>query len=317
MADTLGSVLGRVEFIMGLRFGVVAVVLGLAAAVVWRSRRPLPAAGLLFTTAFAGALAETLGLPAGLGFGLAALAGAGLASGLLVGRPPAAILAVPGAWLVLSRSGLTLEPWAVVLLGATIVIGGWLLADFDTRWRRQPLGPPLLAVSVAGVYSTVPDTEQALVALGAALPLAFLAWPWPLASLGRAGAYAACGSLLWIVAAGGVGRGSALVGGAACLGLLAVEPVARLLDPGRESVLGCLPGGYRGAAMAAALHLLLVYVAARVAGMRPGAVEAALVTMVAFAVSVGLALVATAARRRLAARRAGSNSDEGRRAHST
>ena len=83
-----------------------------------------------------------------------------------------------------------------------------VLADFDVRWRHRGLGPVLLPVSLLGVYATVPDTEMALVALGAALPLSLLGWPVALASWGRAGAWAVAGSLVWVTASGGVGRAS-------------------------------------------------------------------------------------------------------------
>jgi hypothetical protein len=260
--------------------------------------RPVAVAGLLYAAAFAVALSRTFGLPGGLALGLVALAAAGAVSGQRVPGPLAPLLAVPGAWLVVARSGLALEQWARLLVGASIVLGGWLVADFDARWRRRGLGPVLLAISVAGVYVTVPDTEQALVALGVALPVALLGWPWPLASLGRAGAYAATGALLWVVAAGSGGRGSAVVGGVACLGLLAVEPLARLLDPRRESVLEWLPPGRGGVVAAALPHLGLVYLAARVAGLRPTVAPAVAIASLAFCATTLLALVATAARRR-------------------
>jgi hypothetical protein len=263
-----------------------------------RGAPALPVAGLLFAAAFAVALQRRLGLPGGLALGLVLLAGAGAVSGQRVAGPLALPLAVPGAWLLVARSGLELEQWARLLLGASIVLGGWLLADFDARWRRQGLGPVLLAVSVAGVYVTVPDTEQALVALGVALPLALLGWPWPLASLGRAGAFAATGVLLWVVGAGGAARGSAVVGGAACLGLLAVEPVARLLDPRRDSVLEWLPESRWGVVAAALPHLGLVYLAARVAGLRATVAAAAAIALAGLCGATLLAAGATALRRR-------------------
>ncbi len=297
-AETLDSVIGRAEFAAGLRFGLAAVAVGLAVAVARREARPLPVAGLLFAAAFAVALGRTLGLPGGLALGLVVLGGAGMA-----GRPRVALLlAILGAFLLVSGSGVALEPWARLLVGTAIVLGGWLSADLDARWRRPGLGPVLLAISVAGVYATVPDTERALVALGAALPLAFLGWPWPLASLGRAGAFAATGALLWVVAAGSGGRGGAVVAGVGCLGLLAAEPAARLLDPGRESGLEALPGGGR-AALAVLLHLGLVYGASRVAGLRPTLAGTVAVVLLELAAAVALALVATATRRRAAGRR--------------
>jgi hypothetical protein len=263
-----------------------------------RGAPALPVAGLLFAAAFAVALERRLGLPGGLALGLVLLAGAGAVSGHRVVGPLALPLAVPGAWLLVARSGLELDRWARLLLGASIVLGGWLLADFDARWRRWGLGPVLLAVSVAGVYVTVPDTEQALVALGVALPLALLGWPWPLVSLGRAGAFAATGALLWVVGAGGAARGSAIVGGAACLGLLAVEPAARLLDPRHGSVLAWLPERRWGVVAAALPHLGLVYLAARVAGLRSTAAAAAAISLAGLCGATLLAEAAAAGRRR-------------------
>jgi hypothetical protein len=304
--ETLGFVIGRAEFSVGFRFGLLALVIGLVTGLIARARwnhRTVPVQGLLLAAAATAGLQQTVGLPVGLSLGLVALAGAGLLGELHGGGPLTMVAAVPGAWLVVWHSGLVPDNRLRLLVGGAIVVSGWLVAGFDDRWRGRGLGPVLLAVSVVGVYFTVPDTEQALVALGAALPLAFLGWPWPLAALGRAGAYAATGLLLWVIAAGGVGRGSAVVGGLACLGLLAMEPVSRLVDPGRESALERLPDGRSGTVAISLLQLGLVYVAARVAGLRPTVAGAATITLAEFAMATMLGLGATAAGRRLAARR--------------
>lgn len=216
-------------------------------------RRLAPVAGVLFAVAVVTGVQLTVGLP---------------------GEP------VPGPWLAL----------VAALVAAAVAVP---LADFDARWRHRGLGPVLLPVSLLGVYATVPDTEMALVALGAALPLSLLGWPVALASWGRAGAWAVAGSLVWVTASGGVGRASAVVGGVASLGLLAVEPIARRLHPGRRSVLTRLPEGRLGAPVAAAAQLVLVYVASRVAGTRPSVASAAAVALAATVVAVALAVVAT------------------------
>ena len=255
MSGTLHTAVASAEFHAGLLLGVVALAVGLMLALPGRGRgaAPVPVAGLLFAVALAAGIQLTLGLP---------------------GEP------VPGPVL------------GLLAVAAAVGVAA-LLADFDARWRHRGLGPVLLTISLLGVYATVPDTEMALVAMGAALPLSLLGWPWPLAAWGRAGAWMAAGSLLWVVAFGGVGRGSAVVGGIACLGLLAVEPIARRLHPGRRSVLSRLPGGPLGALVAAAVQLPLVYVASRVAGTRPSVAAAAVLAMAGGAVAVGLALVAT------------------------
>jgi hypothetical protein len=250
-------------------------VLGLAAALaclaVWawrRRRRPgaaVPVAGLALAAAGAGGIAAS-GAPATL-------------------APPAL------GW-----------PW----MALAAAVAGALLADFDRRWRRRGLALPLLAVSAAGIYAAVPDVEAAVVVLGVALPMSLLGWPWPLArprggeeatqpppSLGLAGALATAGLLVWTVSTGGAGRPGSIVGGLGCLGLLAVEPLARLLDPGRRGPLAAL-GSRRVAWAAAATQLLLVGAASRIVA-RPATVARALL-LGGLLLAAALALAAVAGR---------------------
>jgi hypothetical protein len=248
------------EFATGLLCGLVGLALGAVAALARRDRRPLAIAGALFAGASLLGMALTAGVRKELALGLGARLG----------------------------------------LAAAVLLGGFLLGDFDARWRRRGLGPVLLVISAGGIFLTVPDTEQALVALGAALPLALLGWPWPLARLGRAGAYAATGVLLWVVAAGSGGRGSAVAGGVACLGLFVVEPLARALDPAHRSVLDRLPANRWGVVAAALPHLALVLVAARAAGVRSNTAAAVTIALVELVVATLLSLLAAMARSRVA-----------------
>jgi hypothetical protein len=270
MADALA---GRYDDLaVGLLLGLVATLACLAAWAWRRRRRP-------------GAPTPVVGV---------ALA-AGGAAGILATTGPPATLALPPPGI------------------AVAAVAGALLADFDRRWRRHGLAPLLLAVSAAGVYATVPDVEAAVVVLGVALPLALLGWPGPLApggvpvpgprpgpprppppSLGVAGSLAAAALLVWTVAAGGAGRPGSVVGGLGCLGVLAVEPLARLLDPRHRSALARGPAAWT----ALGAHLVLVAVAARVVG-RAETVAAALPLAgleLAAALAVALASAATAER---------------------
>ena len=297
LGQAVDALLTSPQFAAGWWCGVVAFGAGVAAAVVHRSRSrpaPVPMLGLLFGGAVLLAVGMTLGWPAGLALGLLVLAGAGVAGSWMgVGPLLSMLLAVPGAWLVVFRGAPPLAGWLRLLTMTAVVAGGWLLADVDRRWGRAGFVPVLLAVSVAGVYATVPDTEQALAALGVALPLALLGWPRPLASLGQGGAYVAAGTLVWVVSAGGVGRASSVIGGVACLGLLVVEPLARGLHPDRRSVVDCLPSGRWGPPAVTTLHLSLVYPAARVVGLRPSVTQAAILAGVGLAGAVLVALGAT------------------------
>jgi hypothetical protein len=233
-----------------------------------------------------------------------ALAAAG-AAGIVAATDPPAALALP-----------------LPAVAVAAVVAGALLADFDRRWRRHGLAPLLLAISAAGIYATVPDVEAPLVVLGASLPMALLGWPGPLApaglpapwrrppaprvagaaapatpppSVGVVGAVAVAGLLAWTVAAGGAGRPGSVVGGLLCLGVLVVEPLARLLDPRRRSALARGPVAWT----ALGAHLVLVAVAARVVG-RAGTVAAALPPAgLTLAAALAVALAAGAATERI------------------
>jgi hypothetical protein len=246
------------DLAVGLAFGAAALLVGLAAWVWRRARRggvTATLAGLAPAAAGVGALAATGVVPADRELGLA----------------PA-------------------------VAGAAALAAGALLADFDRR-RRDGLALPLWAVTVAGVWATVPDVEAAVVVLGAALPPALLGWPSPparggLVALGPAGSLASAALLVWVVATDGAARPGSMVGGLACLGVLAVEPLARRLA-GRGPAGQPLPP-----LPLATAHLALVAVAARVVGRRGTVAEALPLAVAALVVAL---VVAVAALRRVAA----------------
>ena len=218
-------------------------------------------------------------------------------------RPPAmAGLALAGAALagfaLTGASAGPALPWpALVLVTAAAAAA---LASFDRRWRELGLLPALLVVTAAGIWATVPDVEAALVLLGATVPLTLLGRPGPLAgrrpgpgpaAFGVAGSVAVAGVLVWTVATGGAARPGSVVGGLVCLGLLAVEPAVRLLDPRRRSPLDPLESRPGLAWVALTAQLVLVVVAARMVG-RP---ERAVTALALAALELGLALAAAAA----------------------
>lgn len=299
----LGQVL-RPEFQAGLTFGLVGLGLVLLAGALLRlssrSTGPIPIAGLVVVGAGVAALSQTERLPDGLAPGLGALLLGGLVSDIFRAPWPATlILAVPGAWLTAFATDLPEVGWIRVLVLASAVVGGTLLSDFDSRWCRRGLGPVLLAVSMLGIYATVPDTEQALVLLGLALPLALTSWPWPVASLRVAGSLATTGLVVWTISAGGAGRTTSIIGGLACLGVLVLEPITRGLRADRRSALELVPLRRWWVVATALAHLVVVYVAFRVAGLRATLVEATVIVAVEGVVVLALlGLGAAAARRR-------------------
>jgi len=216
-------------------------------------------------------------------------------------RVLAMLAAVPGAavvaWAATAVNDLPWIPWLVL---AATVVGGALVVDLDRANARAGLGPVLLAVTVLGMYSTLPDTEQIVVVVGVALPFVLLGFPFALASLGP-GAYVVVGLTTWIAAVGGRGRPGSVIAAIACLGLFLVEPFVRRASRGRLRS----PRNPRSATVVwiVTLQVPLVLVIARVAGLRTSARSAAAISALALAVAAaGLAAVLAAGSERVRGR---------------
>jgi hypothetical protein len=96
---------------------------------------------------------------------------------------------------------------------------------------------------------------------------------------------------MWAAAVDGATRPSAVIGAAACLGLLVAEPLIRVLA--RRSPLTLLPEQLPGplwVAPVALVHLGLVFVASRVAGIRATVAEASVVVALTALAVVGIGL---------------------------
>jgi hypothetical protein len=242
-----------------------------------RNQYAIPIAGILIASAAALALSSIRPIPSLLLLGLALLALAGLVSSTRKHQVAWGIaLALPGAYLVALMSDIPGRPWVSWLVLGAIVLGSAFATDFDKRYKtgRAAL---FLAMTIGGVFLTVPDTEEILVLLGAALPVLVLAWPRPLVRFGF-GIFPLVGILIWAITWGGRGREGSIVGAVGCLGVLLVEPLASLI--GRRTVR--LPG-----LEIAALHLMLVLIGARIAGLRENPVTGA--SIAALALVIGTA----------------------------
>ena len=226
IAVTVRQLIHKPEFGDGVAWAFGLSVVGVLVGLLWRRvwRRPAPIAGLIVAAAFGLAFHFAVGIPTNVERGLWLLAAAGVVAGFLAAlwHPLIIVgigLALPGATLLTRDTGLLVHPhWVKTLVVATVVVGGTLVADFDRRYRDRGWAPAMFAISAVGLYFTVPDTERAMLLLGAALPVVLLGWPFPLASLGVVGAYPCVGALAWVAAFDGRGRLSAIVAGVACLG---------------------------------------------------------------------------------------------------
>lgn len=113
---------------------------------------------------------------------------------------------------------------AVVILAGLVVAalaayGIWRLSEFET-------GAIAVAISLAGIWVTVPDTERAAVLIGVTAILV-LAW-WPLGwSVPRGfGAIAMAAVAVWVVITDGAARDTGLIGGMGSLASLAWSALA-------------------------------------------------------------------------------------------
>lgn len=234
--DALRDLLDDPSFQAAVAYsGIAFVVVTLVASTRLWGRRP-PLAGMAFAGATLAALgglgpARSVGdLPDELFVGLAVLAVTGI---VLDWRTlPLGVVAVallPGAWIVGLGVAEDRPGWVVPLVVVVVALGGALAADHDRYQQRRGFGPALLAIAVVGLYATVPDTEHARVAIGAAMPLLFFGIPTPVARLGTSGAATGTALVMWIASVDGAARPTAIIGTAGAFGLLFAEPIGRRL----------------------------------------------------------------------------------------
>ncbi len=183
------------------------------------------------------------------------------------------VAAVPGAVLLADAVPDVTPRWVPVVVGIATVAGCAPLPVLDGD--RPRLTGICLAVAAVGVLVTVPDTEEARTIVGAMLVAGLLSLA-PAVRRDAVGASAAIGLLTWTAGTGGFGRPGAVVGGVACLGVLVLGSIVRRARPHDLVALG--------------VHVLLVLVVARVAGLRQSAWQAGAIAAVAYIVAV-LALV--------------------------
>jgi hypothetical protein len=304
VVDTLRDAVHATEFTTGARAGLVALGVSVVVGLVWWRLRPgaspLPIVGLAAAIAGAYALREEVWLPRRVVLALVLLALAGLIVDVLrMSMVHLFVLAIPGAVALDSARSPVDARWVRPVVFATTVVGGVALASFDRRWARHGLAAPLVALWAAGVYMTVPDTEAALAVLGATLVVAAGAWPLRLGCVGACGALPMAGLIAWTARFSGTGRPSSIVGAVACIGFLAVEPATRLLRRGGAGPIDVLarPAQGRWWTLPAVvpIQLVLVFVAARIAGLGHRVDRAVAIVVAEGIVAVTVALLVTAA----------------------
>jgi hypothetical protein len=141
------------------------------------------------------------------------------------------------------------------------------------KLREGWLGAGAVAISIAGVWATVPDTERVAVLLGVTAAMAWAWWPAKWAAPQLAGALAVGLIAAWVSTRAGVGRETGFIGAMGSLGMLGWSASA-------------LPRAMSGLTLAG--HALLVVVWSRWAGISTSSSKA---VMIGVAASLGVAIV--------------------------
>jgi hypothetical protein len=257
-------------FPIGFYWGVAAVTVALIGGGISRffSKRPAPIAAILMVVTTFAALQQIEGTRTHLAMALVALlVGAALAKILGLSAKLWPLLLAPGAFVLAYHSGLVGPAWVSHLVLAVVLLGSALVVHFDHRDRLDALGPTMALMSIVGLFLCAPDTDQALVLLGAAGLVGMTGWPLRFTRLGSVGAPAWVALFTWIVAIGGIARPAPTLAGVVCLGVLALEPSVAILH---SRVRGYSPEEVptQSAILVLGTHFLFVLVAARVAGIR-------------------------------------------------
>ncbi len=327
----ISDLLGATEFQIGLLVGTLALLVTFPAALglsaLSSSKRTRPGlVGIVFALASLAALAGTLGtdqvypVPAEVLLGVALLfvagtIGARVEPSWLVGP----LVAIPGAVVLANENDGLQAGWIGMLIVLGTVAIGATAGDLDRRSARYGLGPILLVITVLGIYVTVPDTELMRTIVGVALPLVLLGFPYAAASLGAGGAFAAIGTLLWVLPVDGRGRAGSIVGAVVAFALLYGEPLGRALAAELETRIRFTRYPVKQPLVVYVVaQLVLVAYATRVAGQAESASLALILALPAIAASIafGVFCVMPERRRRRhrpSKRRPGSSSSPVRR----
>lgn len=260
--DTFFDLFTRPDFQIGLACGIAAsVILASSLTVRGLSSR---AAGPISVFIFLAVIFLDLGQRLSLAVGVGAVAFAGFLWHR--SRIIALIVAVLGASIVMYRSGISdnAEVWVRPLGVAVILAVGWCLIRYEEAGNR-PHSVLLLAITLFGIWATVPETRIPRLLLGGwsgLLPGLLVA------SLPKLGwwAPAVAAPIVWMTAMAGNSRPGSIVGGWASLGILLLRPVPST-KPWQAYV----------------VHAGLVLFTARVAGFRDSPIEAALLSVAGLA----------------------------------
>lgn len=195
----------------------------------------------------------------------------------MIGYWLAALVAALGLASLLSLEEVGWAPWILPVVVAGSGAGIWLLSRSDIS---ENVGP-MVAISVAGMWVTVPETDAITVLVGAAIPFGLASLPPLRARAWVAGSLALSGATAWLVFVAGEPRPWTI---AAAWATLATLPILGALVTIR-------PGSYNRY-LVIGIHVVYVLVITRVADITDSPIVVAASTLL-LAVSVALLTIAS------------------------
>jgi len=236
------DLLSHPGFLTGLGIGLLAAALLLATGV--GGRRDPRGWGLAFASTVAVGVSIRFDVDLVVYISVIALVLVGLVGDLLVGGregsagPPmtmgywlAALFASFGLVSLLQVGEVGWAPWVLPIVIAGSGAGIWLLSRSDVS---EAVGP-MVAISIAGMWVTVPETDMITVLVGAGIPFALATLPPLRARALVAGALAIAGMMAWVVFVEGVSRPWTIAASWATLATLPILGVLVWIRPGSHN----------------------------------------------------------------------------------
>jgi len=228
----VGDLLAHEGFQAGLLAGLIGLVLIILVSVARRS--PVIGWGILFSASVVVVLVLDDRVEWALVTGLAIVAVGGVTIDLagLVKRRSVSYLAKGTAWgiAVIAVFWFTnavyspVERWISIAFPLVILLIGASVSAFRRSAHPNLLGP-MVAVSILGIWVTVPETDSVTVLVGAAFPLGLATVPPFRARAISAGAFALGSVIAWLTAVGGESNAATIVGGWSAIGIIPLLPL--------------------------------------------------------------------------------------------
>lgn len=127
-----------------------------------------------------------------------------------------------GGVAVSGSRGASTPSWQIAIAVLAALFAAYGIQRFRTSW----VGAIAVAVTIAGIWATVPDTERAAVLIGVTAAVAWAWWPAGWASPRVAGSVLIGLLMAWVALRGGVGRETGFIGAVGSMAMLGWSALA-------------------------------------------------------------------------------------------